>query len=559
MRYAKILRIFSLGVILCLLATVIPVSPVLAASSISLNPEEGRVGDDITISGVDFPESSDANPDRHVDLYFSSDVAAPGAYIGSQITVYEKFTGFAPVDELGEFQKAFEVPVEMTVGDEPVEVGETYYVYVTMFDSIYVRAKVEFTVIGGDLTIDPDNGTVDTEVEIIGIGFSTREDITIEYDGDELRIEFGDDDTDSDGDFVSTILIPESTAGDHTIRVIVSSIEVDSDFTVEPEIIMAPTSGPTGSSVSVSGTGYDRRSEITIYFGNVGVASSLTNSDGSFNATFNVPDLEAGIYDIEAEDDDSNIDTAKYTITVPSAPAPTPTPTPTAPAPSLTTATISATSGAIGANIVIGGAGFEADGTVTIKYDGENIVTAKADGNGIFWAAFAIPAGKSGDHVVIATDGTNTEQFTFTVETTSPPAPAPLVPEMGVEVESPVAFDWKNVIDESVPVTYSLQIATSRDFSSNSIIVEKEGLQTSVYTVTEMEQEKLVGQSDPYYWRVRAVDGAANVGEWSGTGEFYVSPPFSLPSWAIYTLIGLGALVLFAVGYWLGRKNAYYC
>lgn len=559
MRYAKILRIFSLGVILCLLATVIPVSPVLAASSISLNPEEGRVGDDITISGVDFPESSDANPDRHVDLYFSSDVAAPGAYIGSQITVYEKFTGFAPVDELGEFQKAFEVPVEMTVGDEPVEVGETYYVYVTMFDSIYVRAKVEFTVIGGDLTIDPDNGTVDTEVEIIGIGFSTREDITIEYDGDELRIEFGDDDTDSDGDFVSTILIPESTAGDHTIRVIVSSIEVDSDFTVEPEIIMAPTSGPTGSSVSVSGTGYDRRSEITIYFGNVGVASSLTNSDGSFNATFNVPDLEAGIYDIEAEDDDSNIDTAKYTITVPSAPAPTPTPTPTAPAPSLTTATISATSGAIGANIVIGGAGFEADGTVTIKYDGENIVTAKADGNGIFWAAFAIPAGKSGDHVVIATDGTNTEQFTFTVETTSPPAPAPLVPEMGVEVESPVAFDWKNVIDESVPVTYSLQIATSRDFSSSSIVVEKEGLQTSVYTVTEKEQEKLVGQSDPYYWRVRAVDGAANVGEWSGTGEFYVSPPFSLPSWARYTLIGLGALVLFAAGYWLGRKNAYYC
>lgn len=559
MRYAKILRIFSLGVILCLLVLVIPAAPVLAASSISLNPEEGRVGDDITISGVDFPESSDANPDRHVDLYFSSDVAAPGAYIGSQITVYEKFTGFAPVDELGEFQKAFEVPVEMTVGDEPVEVGETYYVYVTMFDSIYVRAKVEFTVIGGDLTIDPDNGTVDTEVEIIGIGFSTREDITIEYDGDELRIEFGDDDTDSDGDFVSTILIPESTAGDHTIRVIVSSIEVDSDFTVEPEIIMAPTSGPTGSSVSVSGTGYDRRSEITIYFGNVGVASSLTNSDGSFNATFNVPDLEAGIYDIEAEDDDSNIDTAKYTITVPSAPAPTPTPTPTAPAPSLTTATISATSGAIGANIVIGGAGFEADGTVTIKYDGENIVTAKADGNGIFWAAFAIPAGKSGDHVVIATDGTNTEQFTFTVETTSPPAPAPLVPEMGVKVESPVAFDWKNVIDESVPVTYSLQIATSRDFSSNSIIVEKEGLQTSVYTVTEKEQEKLVGQSDPYYWRVRAVDGAANVGEWSGTGEFYVSPPFSLPSWARYTLIGLGALVLFAVGYWLGRKNAYYC
>ena len=117
MRYARILRIFNLGVILCLLALVIPAAPVLAASSISLNPEEGRIGDDITVSGIGFPASSNANPDRHVDLYFSSDVASPGAYIGSQITTYEKFVGFAPIDELGEFQKAFEVPAEMTTGD----------------------------------------------------------------------------------------------------------------------------------------------------------------------------------------------------------------------------------------------------------------------------------------------------------------------------------------------------------------------------------------------------------------------------------------------------------
>ncbi len=159
---------------------------------------------------------------------------------------------------------------------------------------------------------------------------------------------------------------------------------------------------------------------------------------------------------------------------------------------------------------------------------------------------------------MIATDGTNTEQFTFTVESTPPPAPEPLVPELGAKVKPPVAFDWKNVIDESVPITYCLQIATSRDFSSDSIVVEKEGLQTSVYTVTEAEQAKLVGQADPYYWRVRAVDGAANEGEWSGTGEFYIPAPFSLPNWALYTLIGLGAVVLFVVGYWLGRRTAYY-
>jgi hypothetical protein len=83
-------------------------------------------------------------------------------------------------------------------------------------------------------------------------------------------------------------------------------------------------------------------------------------------------------------------------------------------------------------------------------------------------------------------------------------------------------------------------------------------LTKSEYTATEAESIALASREDVYYWRIRAIDAADNEGEWTGAGEFYVSKPFSFPTWALYTLLGLGALVLFGVGYWMGRRTAYY-
>jgi hypothetical protein len=45
---------------------------------------------------------------------------------------------------------------------------------------------------------------------------------------------------------------------------------------------------------------------------------------------------------------------------------------------------------------------------------------------------------------------------------------------------------------------------------------------------------------------------------WVGAGEFSVAAPFTIPDWALYTLMGLGGLFLFGLGYWLGRRTAFY-
>ncbi len=171
---------------------------------------------------------------------------------------------------------------------------------------------------------------------------------------------------------------------------------------------------------------------------------------------------------------------------------------------------------------------------------------------------FTAPPSKAGEHTITASDGTNIGAVTYTVESIAPSTPAPLLPAMGVKIKSPVSFDWEDVTDDSAPVTYNLQIANDDDFAEDSIVLEKTLLPLSEYTLSEMEEMDLAGRQEPYFWRIQAVDAASNASEWTGAGEIYVAPPFSFPNWALYTLLGIGAVLIFGIGYWLGRRTAFY-
>lgn len=564
MKFTKILRVLSLAAVLSLLVLAFPASA--QTRFITLYPEEGSIGSEIDLAGEGF-NASTVDTDRYANIYFSSDEASTVHDIDDEVTRYKILREGQWLDEEGEFVTSFDVPDVLDDGDdtEDVSVG-TYYVYVTHYPVARIRAVAEFTVIGGQTTIDPDTGPVGTEAEITGADFSSNNNITVEYDGTEVDIESGDDETDGSGEFDSFILIPESTAGDHTISVTVSGNEVTVSFTVEPEIVLSPTSGEADTEVSVSGTGFGRREDLIVYFGNNALVTATADTRGTFASSFSVPELDAGIYNVEAEDDDSNVDRAKFTITVPPpptpAPGPTPQPQPQPPGPgtepSSATIKLSPTTGKPGTTVVLTGAGFEVDSQITIAYEGEAVFTADADKNGLFVAIFKIPASTTGEHALTVTDGTSTEEVAFTVASRPPPPPSPLLPEMGVEVEPPVTFDWADVIADSPPVTYRLQVSSGGDFSADNLVLEKEALTKSEYTVTEEEAAEMGGQEAPYYWRVKTMDSAANEGEWTGPGQFFITPSFSMPSWVIYTLLGIGGLGLFVIGYMLGRRTAYY-
>jgi len=388
---------------------------------------------------------------------------------------------------------------------------------------------------------------VGTEVEISGIGFAAREDLDyIQFDDDEVDIESGDDGTDRDGEFISTILVPESTAGEHTVTVRDKDRnESSATFTVEPEMAISPTSGEKGSQVTVTGTGFGGEQDITITFNGATVTTDETDDYGSFSASFDVPDVNAGTYDVEVEDEGDNNLTSTFTIAKSTVIAINP-------------VTNEASPANVGMNIAVSGTGFKANAPITITdtTSGILLTTATSTADGAFQATFTAE-GNAGQHIVTASDGTDTLQVTFTMESQAPSAPALLSPEADGIAEAQAVFDWETVADPS-GVTYSLQVATRDDFTPAFMVLEKTGLTVfSEYTLTQGQALEPTKKDEPYYWRVKAIDDASNEGEWSATRSFYVGSTFELAGGYLYAVMGAGGLALLALGFWLGRRTSY--
>ena len=549
---SKFFHIVVLATIAAVLVVAVPASPALAARSIELDPEEGEIGEWIDIDGYDFPPSYYNSPtdyyDSYVDIYFSSDEAVVGYDIDDEVNTYKRVKSGVWVSYSGAFSnQRFTVPTVLTVGSEDVY-GGPYYVSVTYTGSKRIRAVADFKVIAGEIELGPVDGPVGTEVEISGAGFADDEDITVEYGGDEVDIASGDDETDSDGEFTCHIIIPESTKGKHTITVSdESGSEAEADFTVKPHIAFASASGAVGDKVTVNGTGFRTNRSITVTFDNDEVQttpSSLKSDDnGSFSGVFIIPSCDNGIHEVEASDGINEAD-ANFSVSA---------------GISLSPAVTQASPGHVGTELTVKGTGFTPSATVTITYATEPIVvaTTTADANGKFSATFTVPKSNHGQHTITAYDGTNTVTAIFTMESAPPTIPLPLLPQMGVKTESQPYFDWEDVTDPS-GVTYALQVATDEEFTTESMVLEKTDLTESEYTLTKEERLESTSKEAPYYWRVRAVDGASNMSGWSGTGSFHVGFTFQLTGWVLYTLIGIVGLLLLAFVYLMGKRRATY-
>ncbi len=626
MKYIKPLRILTLALVLSLIAALLPLTPALAAGTLYADKSSGEVGEYVELYGSDFV------PSYTYDFYFSDENAVVGEELDTDVDNYEEL-GVKTTDLNGTFVGFdFPVPSELTDGDDDVRVhGGSYYIYATYHNDEEIQARRTFTVESVALiTIDPDDGTVGTEVEIDGEGYESDESITVEYDSSEVDIESGDDETDSDGEFSGTlVIIPPSTAGTHTITVIGddSDLEAEAEFTVEPKITISPESGAAGTTITVEGTGFGDEVDVIITFGGSGIDTAETDDEGSFTADFPAPTKTAGSYTIEIEDDDENFADADFTIanTVLSISPTTGTAgtlltisgsgfkTSTAititfnsaaipgtytsdasgnlpgdityevPVLSVgeyevivtdgsnsagkkfkittSSAIVPATSvtapGNVGSQITVNGNGFAPSGTMLVTYDSNQVATAIVKTNGSFSISFNAPVSIGGEHTIVATDGTNPQTFLFFMESTPPAIPPPLKPEMNIKAPAEAYFDWEDVTDPS-GVTYTLQIATSNSFSPDSIVLEKAGLTQSEYTLTREERLNSVSKDAPYYWHIKAIDGASNESDWTGTGAFYVGLSFGISQPVIYVIIGICAVLLAVFAFWMGRKTAYY-
>ncbi|GAI56897.1 unnamed protein product, partial [marine sediment metagenome] len=203
----------------------------------------------------------------YVRIYLTHEEAEPGDDIDSDVDNHEIVKSSVFVDDDGEFEEArFTIPAVLADGEDDVEVGGgTYYVCITYTGDDRIVAVAELTIIGGEIEIAPDEGTVNSEAEITGTNFSEDEELTVEFDDEEIDIDSGDEQVDEDGEFELTIIIPESIAGEHTITLSGDEgSEAEATFTVLPEAFLSPPEAPPDDLVTISGTGFGGKKDVDI-------------------------------------------------------------------------------------------------------------------------------------------------------------------------------------------------------------------------------------------------------------------------------------------------------
>jgi len=477
---------------------ILPALPTQAAQcvpwGIELSPRYGPPGTQVTISGHDF----DAR--KYVDIYFN------GALIAENVTT----------DASGDFAFVYTIP-ELCTG---------YYKVVA--DVVgHPEVDTYFHITPG-LTVNPQKGAVGTTVMVKGRGFAKNEEgiELMYYTGDSYQTIEPNIKANAKGSWETSFQIPESPRGKHRIDAqgaVSRHFEVkDAIFTVTPEIRLDKLEGVPGDIITVSGSRFGAyEKSIRILFNGAAMVTEIkANSKGEWQASFRVPEMPAGKYSVAVEGQWTNKeDVLGLTFEINAY------------------IELSAEEGYVGMEMTVTGRGFVGNQTVDITYDGELLATALTDEKGRFEACFSIPEGKYGEHRIAAEyGGENHANSIFILESEPPDTPILRTPagdsRLGLMGSVTPAFEWSEVFDDS-GVRYRLQVATSADFATSSIIASVTLSGTS-YTLTEALP------AGKYYWRVQTVDRAENESPWSLPRSFCVG---LLPRWAFIAIIAVVAVI----------------
>ncbi|OGN97089.1 MAG: hypothetical protein A2Y89_05895 [Chloroflexi bacterium RBG_13_51_18] len=466
----------SLALVALLFSIVFPSSPVLAAPVVTLTPSSGAVGTTITITGTVF----DSYQGDNIHVFFDT-------------TEIENSPLIVPPE--GTFSVSFIIPATAAAGKHSIRIKSEVGLTILSMEDV-------FTVVAATLSLDILEGNVGTTVIIAGSGFYVDKPLTLYYMNLSLN-QIGSEIATSAGKFSHQFVIPIGPAGYHNITAVNEyGNHAEIQFKVLPDLKLNLDSAGAGELVNASGTGYTSRTVVTIIFGSVGVTVAQTDDFGSFDIDFYVPSLKPMSYDVRAQDSFGNTDTTQFTISA--------------------GANLSESIGATGSELTINGSGFIPGHTITVYYDDIPIALALADNNGDFTATFTVPPG-GGDHIITVSDGSNTKKYNFSLEKEPPPVPVLLLPNDESMTKAEAFFDWNDVADASLPVSYNLEVASDLNFAS--VVVYKVGINASQYALTDNEILSASFKNAPYFWRIKAVDGAGNEGEYSEPWVFYISVP----------------------------------
>ncbi len=525
--------LFFISALLPIMLSIVLMAPSgVSATSITLNPDSGKMGAKVTITGDGF--------------------------IGKMATIYwddKKLIQNVPISKSGEINHKFDVP-SSTKGVHVVKVtDDSNWSNITATSNFSVRPS---------LICEPPWGKINTRIYIFGYGFAPGEsEIKFTWDGTPLsKVPIQ---ADKMGSWSAQFDVPSVPKGEYIISAVSPSTgpgEVpDVVFTVSPFCKSTPSSGPVGTKVTITGVGF-RAGEDGITFtwdGPILDTNVVAQPNGTFSFVITVPPSVKGRHILGVYGSSFTpigiVPDLEFEV-IPNI--------------QLTPSTV------IGSReLRIDGNGFNGNEIIAIKYDkAATDATATTDALGNFTLTMKVPSKSGKTHIVDAAGNKGgLASASYVSGSLPPPSLQLLTPGPGATF-----YNYSSVVDaiaglfrspgsllgigpapqsggdaslavlgwsaksDATGMKYSLQIAKSADFASTAL--QKDDITATTFNL----QRSMLPNTGTYYWRVRAINDAGDVGQWSNYWQFESKAASPLVIAISVTIIALIiAMIIFGI------------
>ena len=283
--YKKFLAIL-LAILLISIATIIPISPVLAANvTVSISPTTGAPGTAVYVYGNGCTAGS-----TYTITFGSSAVGSGLVPTGGTVAGY--FT--VPIMARGSYSVAISTNAPDSTG---------FPASFTLTPQIYLAST---------------SGSAGDQISINGNGFYPSTPISIYFDGVAQTL-LSAVSTDYSGQFNGAVIaVPVSAGGAHIITAGDSGgVSLGVSYRVLPKLTLSANTAAVGSSITVSGNGFSPSAGLSFFLDSTAItvtANSDTNGNFS-NVSIAVPAISGGPHTLTATDNAGNSLTATLSVT----------------------------------------------------------------------------------------------------------------------------------------------------------------------------------------------------------------------------------------------------
>jgi hypothetical protein len=387
--------------------------------------------------------------------------------------------------------------------------------------------------------IYPETCRSQDEVSLEGSGFTPGNKISVcLYNTSDIFIEIETTPkvvtANATGHFTAILKVPFCPSGTYILETSDSTNRAAASLNVLTTCKLDRLVGFPGSEVSFNGSGFLPNTITIISYDDTPLQEVSSDSMGKVSAKISIPQSIVGNHTISVTDG-VNDESFIFTIL------------------SRARLEVDPVNASIGSGVKTNGSGFTPGKVAAISFDNTLVAEVDIDTEGTFSSGFTVPVCQGGEHKISVADGTNAESAILNIETQPPPAVTLLTPD-NLQLKEPVInLLWEEVFDFS-GIFYHLQIATSPDFTEESMRFEADNLTLPAYIYTVNNEEAAnINYPLTLYWRVRAEDLASNKGTWSSIRIFEIASPGS--TWSSISLITEVAALSGLFVFWLVKKK----